>query len=160
MLAAALVTAAAFPLVDRCWPHWSGMPTAERLGLAAKTDLFVVLWLAIAISDVARRRFISPLDIKGSSEGPGSPEIRNANAFLQNTLEQVAIAVPAHVALALYYRGSAAIVPAFGALFCVGRLLFWIGYRRGAVARAFGFAITFYPSVAALIVCAFQLLPR
>jgi hypothetical protein len=132
----------------------------ERLLIAAKTDLIVVLWLAIAISDVARRRFFSPLDIMGSSEATGSRQIRNASAFLQNTLEQVAVAVPAHFALAAFYPGSPAIVPALGGLFSLGRLLFWIGYPRGPVARAFGFAISFYPSIGALIVCGFALLTR
>jgi hypothetical protein len=158
MLAAVLATAAAFPLADHYWPGSTGMPTGERLLLAAKTDLFVVLALVIAISDVARRRFLSPPDIQGSSEAPGSAPMRHASAFLQNTLEQAAVAVPAHVALALFYRGSAAIIPLFGTFFCIGRLLFRIGYPHGAAARAFGFAITFYPSVAALIVSACLLL--
>lgn len=160
MLVAAMLTAAAFPLADRYGPHPDASTRAERLLVAAKTDLIVVLWLAIAISDVARRRFNSPLDIKGSSEGPGSAPIRNANAFLQNTLEQTAVAVPAHLALAIFYGGSVAIVPVFGTFFCLGRLLFWIGYPYGPVARAFGFAITFYPSVAALVVCGSLLLSR
>lgn len=160
MLAATVLTAAAFPLADHYAPQSTGASTAERLRIAAKTDLFVVAWLAIAISDVARRRFISPLDIKGSSEGAGSPQIRVANAFLQNSLEQVVLAVPAHFALAVFYRGGPAIVPVFGAFFCVGRLLFWIGYAYGPVARAFGFAISFYPSVAALIVSGTLLLSR
>ncbi|MGA2707868.1 MAG: MAPEG family protein [Steroidobacteraceae bacterium] len=160
MLAAVLLTAGAFVVVDRHWPPSANMPIGERLLIAAKTDLIVVLWLAIAIADVARRRFISPLDIMGSSEGEGSRQIRNANAFLQNTLEQVAVAVPAHFALAAFYPGSPAIVPALGALFSLGRLLFWIGYPRGPVARAFGFAISFYPSIGALIACGFALLAR
>jgi len=32
------------------------------------------------------------------------------------------------------------------------RVLFHAGYRHGAAARAFGFALTFYPSVAALAI--------
>ncbi len=154
MLAAVVLTAAAFPFADHYWRESIGMPTGERLLLAAKTDLFVVLALVIAISDVARRRFLSALDIQGSSVAPGSEQMRNASAFLQNTLEQVAVAVPAHFALALFYRGGAAIIPLLGALFCIGRVLFRVGYSHGAAARAFGFAITFYPSVAALVVSA------
>jgi hypothetical protein len=33
------------------------------------------------------------------------------------------------------------------AVFAVGRLAFWLSYRRGATARAFGFGTTFYPTV-------------
>jgi uncharacterized membrane protein YecN with MAPEG domain len=69
-------------------------------------------------------------------------------------------AVPAHFALDVFYPGSPAIVPVFGAFFCAGRVLFWIGYRSGPVARAFGFAMTFYPSVAALIVSGGLLISR
>jgi hypothetical protein len=32
-------------------------------------------------------------------------------------------------------------------LFCLGRLTFWIGYHVGGPWRAFGFAVTFYPTV-------------
>src|ERR1035441_6700399 len=45
-----------------------------------------------------------------------------------------------------------------GGLFCFGRLIFWIGFRRGPVGRAFGFALTFYPSVGALLLSVFLLL--
>jgi uncharacterized membrane protein YecN with MAPEG domain len=37
-------------------------------------------------------------------------------------------------------------------LFFLGRVLFWQGYVRGAPARALGFALTFYPTVAMLVV--------
>jgi len=100
MLAAVLLTAVAFAAVGRYWVPLNRLATGQRLLIAAKTDLFVVLWLAIAISNVARLRFIAPIDTAGSGSGPGSQEIKIAAAFLQNTLEQVCIAVPAHLALA------------------------------------------------------------
>jgi len=36
-------------------------------------------------------------------------------------------------------------------LFVFGRILFWRGYARGAPARALGFALTFYPTLAMLL---------
>jgi uncharacterized protein involved in response to NO len=48
----------------------------------------------------------------------------------------------------------AVLVPVLAALFCAGRLLFWLGYERGAAARAVGFGLTFYPSLAVLIIAA------
>jgi uncharacterized membrane protein YecN with MAPEG domain len=60
--------------------------------------------------------------------------------------------------LAVFYDRGAALVPLLGGLFCGGRVLFWIGYRHGAVGRAFGFALTFYPSVGALLLSAYLLL--
>ncbi|MGO8855040.1 MAG: MAPEG family protein [Steroidobacteraceae bacterium] len=158
MLAATLLTVVAFVSVDRYWVSPNGLATGQRLLIAAKTDLFVVLWLAIAISNVARLRFFSPIDIEGSGSGAGRQQIRIASAFLQNTLEQVCVAVPAHLALATFYAGSPAIVPVLGGLFCLGRLFFWIRYRHGPVGRAFGFALTFYPSVGALLLSVFLVL--
>ena len=71
MLAAVLLTAVAFAAVGRYWVPLNRLATGQRLLIAAKTDSFVVLWLAIAISNVARLRFISPIDIAGSGAGPG-----------------------------------------------------------------------------------------
>lgn len=41
-------------------------------------------------------------------------------------------------------------------LFSIGRWLFAAGYARGAGARALGFALTFYPTVAALLVALYR----
>ena len=37
------------------------------------------------------------------------------------------------------------------AIFATGRAIFWIGYLIAPWARAFGLALTFYPTAAALI---------
>jgi hypothetical protein len=39
-------------------------------------------------------------------------------------------------------------------LFCAGRLLFRLGYARGAAARALGFGPTFHPGLAAPVIAA------
>lgn len=127
---------------------------AERLSVTARADVFVLCWLAAAIGNVARLRFFSAADIGGSGFGTATADVGRANAVLQNTLEQVALAVPIHVALTMLVASSAPLVVALVALFAVGRLLFWIGYARGAKARAFGFALTFYPSIAGLMIAA------
>jgi hypothetical protein len=51
-------------------------------------------------------------------------------------------------------------IPALAGLFSVGRMLFWANYARGAAARAFGFALTFYASVAALLIVLLALVAR
>lgn len=127
-------------------------PLPDRLTIVARADLFVLCWLAATIGNVARLRFFSAGDIAGSGSTFATADVRRANALLQNTLEQVALAIPVHVALATLVASSAPLIIALATLFAVGRLLFWIGYANGARSRAFGFALTFYPSVAGLII--------
>lgn len=128
---------------------------AERLIVTARADVFVLCWLAATIGNVARLRFFSTDDIAGSGSGTATAEVGHAKAVLQNTLEQVVLAVPVHVALAVLVASSLPLIVALAALFAIGRLLFWIGYSRGAEARAFGFALTFYPSLVGLAIAVF-----
>lgn len=128
---------------------------AERLIVTARADVFVLCWLAAAIGNVARRRFFSADDIAGSGSGTATADVDRAKAVLQNTLEQVVLALPIHVALAVLVASSAPLIAALAALFAIGRFIFWTGYARGAKARAFGFALTFYPSLAGLIIVIF-----
>lgn len=141
---------------------WAGPPElyaslslADRLAIAIKTDLFVVAWLAVAIGNLARLRFFSSQDISGSANPDQSRSAREASAILQNTLEQVTLAVPAHLAIAAVMEENLIVLPVLAGLFGAGRLLFWIGYNRGAAARSFGFALTFYPSLGAMVFAAY-----
>jgi uncharacterized membrane protein YecN with MAPEG domain len=127
-------------------------PLPDRLIAVAKADLFVLFWLAATIGNVARLRFFSATDIAGSASTASSANVISANAVLQNTLEQVALAVPIHVALAALVVSSVPLIIALSMLFAVGRFLFWIGYANGAKSRALGFALTFHPSVAGLTI--------
>ena len=123
----------------------------DRLAYALRCDLFVVAWLAAGIAAVARARFLSPGDIGGAGLGAAGSGLAVARAVLQNTLEQVVLAVTGHLALASLLRGrEMVLLPLLAVLFCAGRLAFWIGYPHGAGSRAFGFGLTFYPSVLAL----------
>ena len=132
------------------------LPPPDRLAVALRIDLILALWLAFAIGNVARRRFLSPADIAGSGAGPPSDRLAPASAFLQNTLEQVVLAIPVHAALALTLPRPLPVIATLVALFSIGRWLFAAGYARGAGARALGFALTFYPTVAALLVALYR----
>jgi hypothetical protein len=150
IVAAAVVLGAGWTILPFTPPRVV-MP-GERLAYAIRVDLFVLVWLLIAIARVGNIRFLSADDIRGSGFAPPSPRLAMASAFLQNTLEQVALAVPAHLALAVSMRGvELVVIPLLAALFSVGRITFWIGYPRGAAARAFGFALTFMPTVLAWV---------
>jgi uncharacterized membrane protein YecN with MAPEG domain len=49
---------------------------------------------------------------------------------------------------------SVTLLIVLGLIFTISRIAFWRGYSHGAEARAFGFALTFYPTVATLLVVA------
>lgn len=127
------------------------LPTPEtRLVFTVRTDILLFAWIGAAIANVARLRFFSDKDIGGSAQGEVGPAVGRANAVLQNTLEQCLFAFGSHLALAAQVPGRWMVVlPGLAGLFCLGRALFWMGYRGGAAARAFGFALTFYPSLGA-----------
>jgi hypothetical protein len=125
---------------------------SARLLYTIKIDALLLAWLGASIANVARRRFFSVEDIAGSGSSDASPPVRRANAVLQNTLEQVVLAFGSHLALAAQLPNRwMIVVPGLTGLFCLGRLLFWLGYQGGAATRAFGFALTFYPSLAACL---------
>lgn len=150
MAAALAVTLASFA-VTLLWapdimPADPGNP-ALRMAFAFRTDVFVLLALAITIGAVAQHRFLTPADIDGSGLTEGTEAASVKRAVLQNTLEQSVLAVGAHLAWAVVMPPSLLVqVPLAVVLFVVGRICFWRGYAGGAPARAFGFALTFYPS--------------
>lgn len=115
-------------------------------------DILLVLWLAANIAMLARHRFFTPADIDGGGLSDSTSTARILQSILQNTLEQVVLALSVHLvwAATMPWRWQAAI-PAAAMLFFLGRALFWRGYARGAPARALGFALTFYPTVAMLV---------
>lgn len=152
MGAAASVAIIALSAALALSPSDTLLPLIDRLKLALTCDLFLVVWLAIAIGNVARLRFFSAEDIAGSGLTQQSQRVRIASAVLQNTLEQVVLAIPTHLALACLLEGYSYVFPVLAMLFCLGRLLFWLGYEHGAKARAFGFALTFYPSLGTLLI--------
>jgi uncharacterized membrane protein YecN with MAPEG domain len=147
-LVAAIVALSSAALVDRAAV---AAPFAARLQFALRADLFVIVWFAATIANLARLRFFSEHDIAGSSAEAGSTEVRQAGAILQNTFEQAGLAIVTHLIVAATFTRSAAVIKVLVCMFAMGRLLFWAGYRYGAKGRAFGFALTFYPSVLALV---------
>jgi len=147
--------------------YWVPLPVGpyetvgERLGFAVTADVFVLLWLLITVGNVANGRFFSPADSPGAGFAPPSPLLAPRVAILQNTLEQCVLASGAHLALAVVLRADELrLIPLLVVLFGIGRAAFWFGYRHGAPGRAFGFATTFYPTVAAYALAAVLLVSR
>ena len=139
-------------LLPFVWSDFSQAPSdpLKRIVLWLAGDLFLVLFLLFAIARLARHRFFSVEDIDAGGEG--TLRAMALQAQLQNTLEQVVLAIVAHGAwmlLAPAAFGMLALL--FAGYFCVGRVLFFVSYGRGAPGRALGFALTFYPSVGMIL---------
>jgi uncharacterized MAPEG superfamily protein len=121
----------------------------ETLAHALKWDVLLVICLAVNIGLLARHRFFTPEDIDGGGLTSGTSQAQVLQSTLQNTLEQTVLGLAVHIIWAAVMPQSwQAAVPVAAMLFLAGRILFWRGYARGAPARALGFALTFYPSVA------------
>jgi len=120
---------------------------ADRFAFAARCAVFPALTLAAGVLLVANGRYhsaaIDPLACEAT------PAMRVNQRYLQNTLEQFALHLVALFAIAA--DGSAMrLLPGLAACFVLGRLLFWLGYRRDPMKRGPGFSLTMQPTVLAL----------
>jgi uncharacterized membrane protein YecN with MAPEG domain len=133
------------------WPNLPEVASDDRyawettwLACAA----LAALWLLIAVGRLAGHRFFTPEDIDGGGLSDGTAKAKLLQSLVQNTLEQVVLAVIAYGAwLRLMPGERAGLVIVCAIMFSIGRLLFFAGYARGAPWRALGFTMTFYPTV-------------
>ncbi|HCE08488.1 MAG TPA: hypothetical protein DEQ40_07785 [Oxalobacteraceae bacterium] len=131
------------------------MPNEARLHNAQDALRWLVLFplpLMICITALARHRFFNAQDIDGSGLTRGTERAVLLQAILQNTLEQTVLASLTYIGfLAVSPPPYFGVMPSAVVLFLAGRLAFAWGYASGAGSRAFGFALTFYPTV---VLCA------
>jgi hypothetical protein len=133
------------------FPVPDGDDAAARLAFAARWLLLPGFSLLAGIGMVANRRFFVPDAIDGSRT-PENSALEINLRYNQNTLEQLVLAAIAWTGLALALpHDRLALIPALAILFAVARAFFWIGYLITPTARALGFALTFYPTVAAFV---------
>lgn len=136
--------------VSQIWGVGSDVPS--RVMLAAWAVLSPAATLFVCIARLAKHRFFTPEDMHGSALTSGTDRARLLQTLLQNTLEQSCLALPIYIAAAIVAPATLLpVVPAAAAMFFVGRLLFFAGYANGARSRAYGFALTFYPTVLLLL---------
>lgn len=132
---------------------WPDLPPVDddidaRLSLWLASAAFVSFWLLIAVGRLAGHRFFTPEDIEGGGLTAGTAQAKLLQSLIQNTLEQVGLAIVAYGAwLWLAPPGRRGLVAVCALCFAIGRLLFFAGYGRGAPWRALGFTLTFYPTV-------------
>jgi len=124
----------------------------ERLAFAVRANLVIGLWVMLAVRMVAKVRFESAQDNAGSAYSQPSARLAVPAAFLQNTLEQGAIAALGNLALATVAgRQPLAYMVATVLLFSLGRVTFLRGYPHGASGRAFGIVTTVLPTMGAYL---------
>jgi hypothetical protein len=141
-------------------PHVNilGDDPATRLAFAAKWLLVPGFVLLAGVGVVSARRFFTA-DALDGTRTPQSNSLEINLRYNQNTLEQTMLVAIAWPLLALWLpAGQLGLIPVLAVLFGFGRAAFWIGYLIAPWARAFGFALTFYPTVAAFIWLAVRVL--
>jgi uncharacterized membrane protein YecN with MAPEG domain len=159
-LRSAIVIAAGFGAGYMVLPKLMTFPatTPDALVFTLRADLFILLWVVLAIGLVSHARRQSAADIRGAGFGVPSESIRIKIAFLQNTLEQAFVAIGLHLVFSTLYAGAAlSLVLVAVVLFTVGRVTFYRGYPQGAAARAFGMVTTVLPTIVILALCLFRL---
>lgn len=146
-------------LVDGGVPASGGL--SRRLAFVAGWDLLVVGSLLAGVVMLARHRFFHDEDRDGSGLTPGSKHAEVLQAILQNSLEQTVLALSVHgIAAILFPAPWLVLIAGAAVLFVLGRILFWHGYAKGAVGRALGFGLTFYPTVTLFVLAAISAFDR
>ncbi len=151
MIAAGLTTAAALSLALARPPRsWLPAPGLEAsLSHVSTWCMLPLICLALMIAVMARARFLSADDIDAGSDLERGKKTCGYQSILQNTLEQTVLSTATYIIWSVSMPTAMQVVPASAAvLFVAGRVFFFCGYNRGAPARAFGFGLTFYPTVA------------
>ncbi|XP_052819212.1 transmembrane protein 79-like [Mya arenaria] len=118
----------------------------ERLVFTLQWQALSMLTLVYGIHGVGSRRAgTAAMDpITGNSEDVVKFEAK----FLQNTIEQLILSIFGQLVLCTHLTDSTPrVIPVLVCLFVVGRVLFWIGYKKAPLERATGFAMTFFPSL-------------
>ncbi|MGA7975327.1 MAG: MAPEG family protein [Pseudolabrys sp.] len=159
---AGMAAAVALTVIALLAAYFLSKSGADTLRLSApEASALAALALVFCIGGIARKRFFHTDVIGGAAyDKPGS-EVAVDKVVLQNTLEQTVLAAVGYNGLAAVLPGIApALLPVLVSLFLIGRILFIAGYAKGAGGRAFGFALTFYPTVAAYAILVAALLAR
>ncbi len=126
----------------------AGVAPHIALALAALLPA-VALLLAMILTQSSARALTGAID---PLAGTDSVFLRTNQRVITNTIEQLAVFVPALLALAAGAPAARmAPIVALAWVFVLARLAFWIGYHAGTRLRAPGMAATLAINVATLI---------
>lgn len=125
-----------------------------QLSLSAReASALIALALLFTIGHIGNKRYFHEDIIQGQAYDKPGNRLQIDKAVLQNTLEQTILAITVYGGLeAITPDLALLLLPGLVFLFLLGRLFFTICYAKGAHGRAFGFGLTFYPTVFAFVV--------
>ena len=142
-----LFSAAFFAITKLLW-HWTPVDwtLGDRIAQMIKDAVFAILPAVLAICIVAAQR-LDPNMWVGRTAKPNSALDINTR-FILNTFEQFILYFIGNAGLAIYCPPQEArTLIILTTLFLLGRVMFWVGYHFNPYLRAFGFGVTFYPTV-------------
>ena len=149
MLVGNWIFALAFFLAFKFAWHWvpaKWNTPGDKIALVFQCAAFAILPAVVAICIVAAQR-LNPEMWVGRTAKPNSALDINTR-FILNTFEQFILYFIGNAGLALYCPlEEARTLIILTILFVLGRVLFWVGYHINPYVRAFGFGLTFYPTV-------------
>ena len=137
-----------YVLAKQLLTHWTpeSWLVSDRLELMIECSILAITPAVLAIAIVAAQR-LNPDMWVGQRPKPNSALDVNTR-FVLNTVEQFILFVVGLAGIALYAPVTEAhSIPILTSLFLLGRLLFWVGYHHNPYLRAFGFGLTFYPTI-------------
>lgn len=79
----------------------------------------------------------------------GNPDFERLYRVQQNTLEQLMLFIPGILGFAHYVDPTWA--AGIGAVYLIGRILYFFGYRTAAEKRAIGASLSIFPNIALVI---------
>src|SRR5262245_56154932 len=104
--------------------------------LTALVTCLAVAFFFFTTTQVSRARAAFGIKAPATS---GHPDFERVFRVQMNTLEWMPIFLPALWLFAVYISDAAA--AALGAVWIVGRIMYWNGYRQAANKRSMGFAV-------------------
>ncbi|CAH1800591.1 unnamed protein product [Owenia fusiformis] len=120
----------------------------KRLIFTLRCQIFSVLTIMIGIQVVGGRRAETPA--MDSTSPYKDKQIEIGNKYLQNTVEQIIMNKICQLILSTYIVDMKWIM-LMEFIFVSGRVMFLIGYLKHPLQRSFGFAFTFLPTVAVIL---------
>lgn len=119
--------------------------SAEYASIHLVTLVALLEYFGFALA-VGRARYRFGVKAPATS---GNADFERYYRVQMNTLEQLIIFIPALWAFAIFVSVTAATV--LGALFIIGRLLYFTGYTKAAEKRSIGFGLSTLPMLVLLI---------